>query len=193
MNLSAIILAGGQSRRMGRDKAWVEWDGQPLAAVALEKVRRLGVREMFLSGRAGTDYSALKCPVLLDREPGLGPVGGIERGLGECRSPLLLVLAVDLAQMTTEFLQKLAAQCDPLTGVVPEVDGGLEPLAAIYPKRCHALAGDAIAQSRLSARGFAEACQRDHAVCFWPVPAAETNCFANWNRPADIPIKDREA
>jgi molybdenum cofactor guanylyltransferase len=187
LEISAVILAGGESRRMGCDKAWVELDGQPLAAIALEKIRRLGVEEVFLSGRAGVDYSALKCPVLLDREPGLGPVGGIERGLGECRSPLLLVLAVDLARMTTEFLQQLTAQGDPLTGVVPELDGELEPLAAIYPKRSHAIASDLIAKFHLAARGCAEACRREQLVRFWPVPAAEVNCFSNWNRPADLP------
>jgi molybdopterin-guanine dinucleotide biosynthesis protein A len=187
MNFSALILAGGESRRMGRDKAWIEVNGQPLAARAMEKIRRLGVAEIFISGRAGVDYSMLNRPVLLDRESGLGPLGGIERGLTECRSPLLLVLAVDLARMTTEFLAQLAAQCDAQTGVVPELDGGLEPLAAIYPKRSHALIGEAIAQRRLSARGFAEACLHDQLIRRWQVSPTEVNCFSNWNRPDDLP------
>ena len=105
--LSAIILAGGESRRMGRDKAWIEWEGRPLIGWAVDKVRRLGIEEIFISGRPDGDYAQLGCPVLFDLEPGLGPLGGIERGLHHCTSPLLLVLAVDLPRITAECLGKL--------------------------------------------------------------------------------------
>src|SRR5215471_18172273 len=100
MNLSAVILAGGESSRMGRDKAWVELDGQPLLEHALMTVRSSGISEIFISGRAGTDYSRLRCPVLLDRESGSGPLAGIERALETTQAALTLVLAVDLPRMT---------------------------------------------------------------------------------------------
>jgi len=190
MNFSAVILAGGEARRMGRDKAWLELDGQPLVALAVEKVRALGVTEIFISGRAGRDYSAVPCPVLFDREPGFGPLGGIERGLHECTSPLLLVLAVDLPRMSSVFLQKLADRCDRLTGALPMLAGELEPLAAIYPKRCHALAADALVKSRHSARDFAAACRTERAVRVLPVTETEAGCFANWNEPGDIRPSD---
>ena len=69
MNFSAVILAGGQSRRMGQDKAWLEVGGQPLITRALTVLRAAGIQEIFVSGRAGVDYSALRCPVLLDLHP----------------------------------------------------------------------------------------------------------------------------
>lgn len=171
---------------MGRDKARLEFRGKSLIQLAVEKVREVGIEEILISGRPGEDYSALRCPVLLDRKPGFGPLGGIERGLQECAAPLLLVLAVDLPRMTTEILRELTARCDRLTGVVPRLNGELEPLAAIYPKRCHAWAFDALARSRRAARGFAEACLRNRAVRMFPVSAADAPCFANWNCPADL-------
>jgi len=186
MDISAVILVGGESRRMGRDKAWMELDGQPLVALLVEKVRALGVTEIFISGRADRDYSALPCPVLFDLEPGFGPLGGIERGLHACGSPLLLVLAVDLPRMTSAFLQKLASRCDRLTGVVPKLAGELEPLAAIYPKRCHAFASAALTKSRRSARDFATACLVERAVRLVSVSEAEAGCFSNWNCPSDL-------
>jgi molybdopterin-guanine dinucleotide biosynthesis protein A len=186
MDLSAVILAGGESRRMGRDKAWIEFDRQPLIARALSTVRQLGVGELFISGRAGEDYSALRCPVLFDLEPGCGPLGGVERALRACASPLLLVLAVDLPHMTATCLQRLAERCDRLTGAVPRLDGELEPLAAVYPKRCHEIAVDCLAHSRRAARDFAQACLREGAVRAVPIPAAEAPCFVNWNRPEDL-------
>jgi molybdopterin-guanine dinucleotide biosynthesis protein A len=187
MSLSAVILAGGQSRRMGRDKAWIEQAGQPLIALAVGKARQLGLTDVFISGRPDVEYSALGCPILLDLAPGFGPLGGIERGLHECSSALLLVLAVDLPHMTVEFLRKLVGRCDRLTGVVPQLDGEPEPLAAIYPKRCHMLVREAVTRSRRAARDFVAACLKERAVRMFPVAAGDALCFANWNRPTDVP------
>jgi len=184
--LSAVILAGGQSRRMGRDKAWLEYRGQPLITLAVSKIRLLGITEIFISGRPNGDYAILDCLVLHDLAPGQGPLGGIERGLHACTSPLLLVLAVDLPHLATRFLARLIATCDHLTGAVPVRDGEPEPLAAIYPKRCHALAREALVRSDLAARNFAAVCLREGAVRRFRVPAADSRCLANWNTPADV-------
>jgi molybdopterin-guanine dinucleotide biosynthesis protein A len=123
--------------------------------------------------------------VLFDLKPGFGPVGGIERALQIASSPLLLVVAVDMPHMTANFLQKLLAHCDRLTGVVPNLDGRLEPLAAIYPKRCHGFACDLIARSRHAACEFAVACLEENAVRTIHVAHTDVDCFANWNCPAD--------
>jgi molybdenum cofactor guanylyltransferase len=184
--LSAVILAGGQSRRMGRDKAWIECGGRPLIVLALEKVREIGVMEVFVSGHPGGDYSALGCPVLLDLEPDLGPLGGLERGLHACTSPLLLVLAVDLPRVTSRLLRTLLDESDPATGVVPAQGDQLEPLAAIYPKRCHELALERIQRDSRAVREFAAECLGQKAVKLWEVPATEASCFSNWNRPEDL-------
>lgn len=187
MQFSAVILAGGESKRMGRAKAWLEHEGKSLLRLGVDKIRALGIEEVFISGRAGEDYAALKCPVLFDLEPGFGPLGGIERGLYQCSSPLLLVLAVDLPQMSVPFLQNLLTRCDRLTGVVPKLHQQLEPLAAIYPKRCQALVTAAIARSRWAARDFAGAARQERAVHTFSVAPADERCFANWNYPADLP------
>ena len=186
MNLSAVILAGGESRRMSRDKAWVEIEGQPLIARAVSTVRDSGINEVYISGRAGTDYSALRCSVLLDQGPGAGPLSGIERALDSTQAPLTLVLAVDLPRMTAAFLQKLVERCDPLTGVIPKLRGQLEPLAAIYPKRCLLIVRDCLLRCQFAARDFAEACRFYRAVKTFPVPRSDMRCFENWNSPSDV-------
>jgi molybdopterin-guanine dinucleotide biosynthesis protein A len=186
MNLSAVILAGGESRRMGQDKAWLEMGGQPLIRRALSTVRDSGIQEVLISGRAGTDYSTLGCPNLFDLEPGCGPLSGIQRALEAASAPLLLVLAVDLPNMTSGFLRKLAGHCDPLTGVVPKLKGQLEPLAAIYPKRCRFITLDCLLKGRRAARDFADACLRERAVRTFAVPRTDLDCFENWNTPSDV-------
>jgi molybdopterin-guanine dinucleotide biosynthesis protein A len=186
MNLAAVILAGGESSRMGQDKAWVEFNGESLIARALGTVRGSGITEIFISGRAGTDYSRLRCTVLFDRETGLGPLAGIEQALETTQASLLLVLAVDLPRMTAAFLRNLADHCDPLTGAIPKLKGELEPLAAIYPRRCRYIARDCLLRCHRPARDFAEACLHERAVRTFPVPRNEIQCFDNWNSPSDV-------
>ena len=77
MKFSAVILAGGKSIRMGRDKAWLPLDGQPLLARQIAVVRELDPVELFISGRNDTDYSSLGYPVLQDAFPDAGPLAGI--------------------------------------------------------------------------------------------------------------------
>lgn len=192
MDLSAVILAGRKPKRRGRDEAWIDLEHQTLLALAVEKVRQLGVTEIFISGHLDRNYSAVKHPVMFDLKPGFGPLGGIERALNECRSSLLLVLAADLPQMNGEFLQRLFANCQQSTGVVPELKGRLESLAAIYPKRCHALASAFVARSRRAACEFAAACLVEGAVRTLDVTPAHEACFSNWNSPTDIPAMNPE-
>lgn len=187
LKFSAVILAGGESRRMGCDKAWLEVRGETLLSRAVVTVRRAGAAEVFISGRHGVDYAGLECPVLFDLKPGGGPLGGVERALAAASNPLLLVCAVDMSKMTATLLRKMISCCDEQTGVVPKCRGKLEPLAAIYPKRSHALVVAALRQSRLTAREFAEACLRKGMVRKFSVPPAEQGRFANCNTPDDLP------
>src|SRR5688572_9023694 len=104
MTFNAVILAGGQSRRMGRDKAWLEVEGQPLIRRQIKLAREIGATEVFISGRPDCDYSTLGCPGLTDQFSNAGPLAGIERALDTATAPLLLVLAVDLPRLTPDVL-----------------------------------------------------------------------------------------
>jgi molybdopterin-guanine dinucleotide biosynthesis protein A len=97
-------------------------------------------------------------------------------------------LAVDLPGMTAPFLRKLTTRCTPLTGVVPMLGGDLEPLAAVYPKRCHAIAVDCIIRCRRAAKDFALACLKEKAVRPFVVAPSDAGCFANWNKPSDADL-----
>lgn len=185
LDFSAVILAGGKSHRMGFDKAGLEMDGQSLLARAVARLRETGAREIFISGRCDRDDTSLGCPVLLDREPGLGPVAGIERALHAATFPLVLVLAVDLPYVTTDFLRRLVGGCDSLTGVVLEWNGELEPLVAVYPKACQGMAAEFLTTGRRAARDFAQACLRENAVRVIPADPDYAGCFVNWNAPGD--------
>jgi molybdopterin-guanine dinucleotide biosynthesis protein A len=187
MKFSAVILAGGKSSRMGRDKAFLETGGKTLLARQIETVRAVGATEVFISGRPCVDYSVFGCRVLLDRFPATGPLAGIEAALAVATNLLLLVLAVDLPDMTAEFLQRLRILCPENAGVVPRVNGNIEPLAAFYPKAAHAAAGKMLAGQKCAAKDFATGCVLAGLATFIDRPAADAGFFKNCNCLADLP------
>jgi len=188
MNSSAVILAGGKSSRMGRDKAWLEVGGQSLLARQIGIVREFGALEVFISGRANADYSGFGHRVLQDNFSGAGPLAGTERALDAAQSPLLLVLAVDLPKMTTEFLQRLAADCTDDFGAIPCVKENIEPLAAFYPKSAQSLAETLLRAGENAVASFAKECVQARLARFVEMSASEAKYFANWNFPADLAL-----
>jgi molybdopterin-guanine dinucleotide biosynthesis protein A len=173
---------------MGRDKAWLPLDGQPLLARQIAVVRELGPAELLISGRTDSDYSSLGYPVLRDAFPEAGPLAGIAAGLEAATAPLMLVLAVDMAGMTSAALRHLRACCAEGAGVVPKVGHRLEPLAAFYPKAAASLALDLLQQQLRAVRTFAECCKQAGLVSEHEVEETDWRCFANWNSPGDLPM-----
>jgi molybdopterin-guanine dinucleotide biosynthesis protein A len=187
MNFDAVILAGGKSSRMGRDKAWLEIDGQSLLARQIGLARETGAAEIFISGRAETDYSAFGCRVLEDKYPDAGPLAGIERALVASTSPLLLVLAVDLPEMNVEFLRGLSSNCSNNFGAIPRINENLEPLVAFYPKPAHPLAETLLRAGNNTVATFAEDCVQSGLARFVELAASEAKYFTNLNSPFDLP------
>jgi molybdopterin-guanine dinucleotide biosynthesis protein A len=190
---SAVILAGGKSSRMGRDKAWLKMGGTTLLARQIELVRALGAREVFISGRADQDYGPFGCRVLVDRFQNAGPLAGLESALAANSSPLLLVLAVDMPAMCGGLLEKLRTACAEGCGAIPEVNGRIEPLAAFYPKAAWtvaiALLEEARARSEKDTPGptdLARRCVAENMMKLILVSAAEARYFTNVNSPEEL-------
>jgi molybdopterin-guanine dinucleotide biosynthesis protein A len=187
MNFSAVILAGGKSLRMSRDKVFLKIGGQTLLARQIQLAREIGAAEVFISGRAEADYSGFGCRVLQDHFSDAGPLAGIEGALDAAQSPLLLVLAVDLPKMSKEFLRRLAAVCLDDFGAIPRGNGNIEPLTAFYPKAAQSLAETLLRAGENAVAGFAKQCVQSSFAQFVDLSASETIFFANWNSPADLP------
>jgi molybdopterin-guanine dinucleotide biosynthesis protein A len=186
MRFSAVILAGGTSSRMGRDKAWIECHGRPLILRQIETVQQLEPAEIFLSVRGPYDYASLGWPALLDTFPGQGPLAGIERALEVMQSSLLLVLAVDMPHVTAATLRRLAGHCSERTGAVPRIGDRIEPLAAIYPRTAHRPLVESLSENLNGAARFAQLCVTLGLAEFYDVPPSLHRDFTNWNSPADL-------
>lgn len=130
--ISMIILAGGASRRMGRDKSDLMIDGKTFLEMQIEKGEKLGISDIILSGYHGE--KKYKYPVVTDRIPGKGPLGGLEACLRRAENPYCLVLGVDVPLVPVQELSALISTVNrsKSDAVILRHSGHEEPLMGIY-------------------------------------------------------------
>jgi len=144
---SALILAGGNSTRLGQDKAWLPLAGQPLIQRLIDRLLPL-VAELVISTNRPEDFmglqASLPCPLTLvpDQQVGIGPLAGLFAGLRAARHPLVFALAVDMPFVNPLLLRHMATLAEGYDAVVPRVPVPgkealqPEPLHALYRRTC---------------------------------------------------------
>lgn len=120
MEVTAVILAGGKSSRMGRDKGLAEFNGKPLVQFAIDACRKL-TSEIFIS-TGDTEYSRFGFPLITDNFKERGPIGGIEAGLTATKTPGILVCPCDMPGISPNIL-KLILQKATVKNVVVAASG----------------------------------------------------------------------
>ncbi len=133
--ISAAILAGGTSRRMGRNKALLPYRGRPLIAHVFETLNPL-FEDIFLVTNDPGLFDFLPCPKIPDRVPGKGPIAGIDAALAHSRTPFVLVVGCDAPFLSSRLLELLVEKTDGSDLVIPCGPRGPEPLCAVYGKGC---------------------------------------------------------
>lgn len=183
---SALVLAGGRSTRMGRDKALLEVDGIPLWRRQRDLLHAAGAAEIFLSARpefewahAVTAFSA----VLYDATPDCGPLMGIAAGLERASFPWLGVVAVDLPALTPSWFRELRSQAAPGVGVVGRNGDHFEPLAAVYPVEIKWLVWEALARNEFALQPLLARAVREGLLRVRDLRPDEAKQFLNWNQP----------
>jgi len=129
--VAGFVLAGGKSSRMGQDKAFVSWEGSTLLNRALEATQAVASSTRIVGAKAKfVSYGS----VIEDIFPERGPLGGIHAALRTSDRDLNLVLAVDLPLVSPALLEFLieCAQDAQYMATVPRLEGGWEPLCAVY-------------------------------------------------------------
>ncbi len=197
MILGGVVLAGGQSRRMGHPKAELLWEGRPLLTRQLELLRDCGAAPAWVSCRSEQiDGLAPLVPegttLVVDRHEhrDCGPLGGISavlRASRESEATHLLVLAVDLPDMTASHLRTLWASCEDGVGAIPETAHGLQPLSAIYPVGVLAECERCLAAGERRVRAWAEGLVQIGVARRIRVSESDEGLFRNLNRPPEPP------
>lgn len=174
---------------MGRDKALLEIDGQPLWRRQRAVLAKAGAQEIFLSARADQPWVSEAAAgggfarVVADSVADAGPLAGIVAALEVTTAPHLAVLAIDLPRMEAAWFAALAARCAPGVGGVGRRGVFFEPLAAIYPREILPLARAALGRGEFSLQRLIAAAIDAGRMRVVEIAAAEAALFANWNEP----------
>jgi len=189
MKISAALLAGGESRRMGKDKATVLFRGKPLWQIQLEQLRRLTPTEVFVSARIDPVWRPADVQFVADDSPSRGPMSGLAASLAQMRGKHLFALAIDMPFVTEEYLKFLYSQIEPGRGAIPKIDDRFEPLAAIYPHEALTNFQSALSGTDFSMQSVADRLATEGKLRVTPVTLPERRLFLNLNEPADLAVR----
>jgi molybdopterin-guanine dinucleotide biosynthesis protein A len=147
-DLTAFVLAGGKSTRMGKDKAFLCVGSETLLNRALQLAGKVTANVCIVGDR--DKFSGFDCAVVDDIYRDRGPLGGIYAALSSTSTDVNLVLAVDMPLLNDDFLRLLVNQSreSGATVTVPKAGGGFQPLCAVYRKEFADLAGESLRAGR---------------------------------------------
>jgi molybdopterin-guanine dinucleotide biosynthesis protein A len=186
MTFCAALLAGGESRRMGRDKATIEFRGQPLWKRQLKLLRTLGPQQLFVSARTKPEWLPDDGELLLDDPPSRGPLSGLTKALGAMQTTHLIALAVDMPFMTAAELSRLVQLAPEGRGIVPTIGERVEPLAAVYPAEAAVDFQVALAGPDLSLQPLVRKLAAAGMIRMFPVSNEGERFFRSINTPEDL-------
>jgi molybdopterin-guanine dinucleotide biosynthesis protein A len=185
MTLAGVLLAGGESRRMGRDKATLLLDGVPLWERQMGLLRALCPAELLVSAREAPPWLPADARFVADPLPARGPLGGLAAALGAMGATHLLALAIDMPAMTGEHLAALRGAASPGCGVLPWLGDHLEWLPAIYPAEAGTVAAGMLAGDDVSLKGFTRALEAAGKMKRHTIGSPDAKLYANCNSPAE--------
>ena len=146
-SVAGCVLAGGQSRRMGTDKALLKVDGKTLIETALERFS--GLPEIFISAASADSYVFTGFRIVPDELPGMGPLGGFIAALKASKSDFVCFRPVDVPLVPAELHLLLAKSCFGKDAAVPIWGGSTEPLLACLSKTALPVLENLLASGKL--------------------------------------------
>lgn len=192
MLITGIIMAGGKSSRMGRDKGFVKIDNENLIDIAIRNLSKV-CSEVIISANH-PDYENCGLKVVRDQYEAIGPMGGLYSALQHNSTLLNLVLSVDLPFVNTGLLKYLIHNVQDADVVVPVTgEGRYEPLCAIYNRSVLPLIEEMIRQKDFAIRHLYSKCVINRLIITEDLPFFRPELFMNINTPADLQQANTEA
>ncbi|MDR7418605.1 MAG: molybdenum cofactor guanylyltransferase [Armatimonadota bacterium] len=152
MELTGLVLAGGESRRMGRDKALLDVGGVPMIRRVLEALRPVCGDLVIVTKTPGA-YNDLRARVVIDDEPTQAPLIGLRAGLAAVATPWAFAAACDLPRLSTAAVRYLAGLAPGYDAVVPHVGGRWHPLHAVYATKARPVFEQRVREGMLTLAG----------------------------------------
>jgi molybdenum cofactor guanylyltransferase len=133
--ISGIILAGGKSQRMGKDKAFIRIGGKPIIETITDLFQKLFKETLIVTNRKDS-YLYLRVGVYEDISPDQGVLGGLYTGLFRSNFFNSFAVACDMPSLNAGVINYLCQEAEGYDVVVPRTEDGFQPLHALYSKRC---------------------------------------------------------
>jgi len=133
LEVTGVILAGGNSRRMKRNKAFLPFRGEFFIQRIHRQLSMVFDKTLLVTNTPGL-YRFLSCSAVPDIYPGMGTLAGIHAGLQNSETPFIFVVACDMPHLNIGLIRHLIASVKDQQLVIPESNKGLEPLHAVYGK-----------------------------------------------------------
>jgi len=186
-NVTGFILLGGKSSRYGSNKAFVEIEGVRLVDRVARVMKSIFHRIVLLTNTP-EEYAYLQTPMVEDLIKGFGPMGGIYTGLMTLSDEVGFFVACDMPFLSESLIRHMVDVRDDFDVVVPRMDWMLEPLHALYSKKCLPVIRETIRQDQHQIlKCFAELrvryVDKDELRLWDP----ELRSFFNINKPQDLP------
>jgi molybdopterin-guanine dinucleotide biosynthesis protein A len=194
--ISAVVLAGGEARRLGGSKCELDVGGRALLQRSLEAARAVSDDVLLLPGRrelpAGLAGGARCVP---DLPGGAGPLAALCAGLAAARHPWCLALACDLPFVTPALIERLLAEVAPgVDAVVVATADGSQPFPGLYGRHLAPLVAERLRADRRSVRGLLDAVRVRTLI---PADLApfdpDLRSLRNVNTPAELALARAEA
>jgi molybdopterin-guanine dinucleotide biosynthesis protein A len=152
--VAGVILAGGRNSRMGGiDKAFLRVGGETIFDRTLSVLRRCFAQIVVVSNTP-EKYSGYAVDVTPDELVGLGPLGGLHAALGRIPTRYAFVTACDMPYLREEPIRYLVSRLREQDAIVPQWDGDIEPLHALYAARLRPRIAEATARGARALRDF---------------------------------------
>jgi molybdopterin-guanine dinucleotide biosynthesis protein A len=151
MDVAGVVLCGGASTRMGRDKALIEFDGKPLVRLVAERVAECADPVLLASG-AGRRFESLPYEEIPDAVSGAGPISGLVAALSASPHDLLVAAAVDMPFVSADVFRLLLELRAHEDAVVPVTSQGKQPLHALYHRSALSHLADVLERGRYGLR-----------------------------------------
>jgi molybdopterin-guanine dinucleotide biosynthesis protein A len=151
--MTGIILSGGKSSRMGTNKAFLRVGSERLIDGTVKIFQEI-FPEVILVTNSPLDYLDQDCIIATDIIKGKGPLGGIYTGLFYASHERIFMAACDMPFLNRAFIEYMMDHCADFDIVVPELPDGLQPLHALYSRRCLPAIKRLIDKDQLKITGF---------------------------------------
>lgn len=135
-HMTGVLVAGGTSRRMGRDKRFLELGGQPLLQRALSVLQSLFDEVLVALAEPLPQLTGQGYRVVTDLIPNCATLGGLYTGLSSASHPRVLAVGCDMPFLNPAIIRRLAEYGRQADVVIPKLATGLQPMHAVYSKAC---------------------------------------------------------